>query len=137
MDALLKAFMSDAKATLQNHGGAFQNLKNQVGQIATALTQRPSAALASTTEASTSRGNEQLKAISLRSGKDLTGPSTVSGDGNVEKEKKQKNRKTEKEKNSFDAIAPNTVTSETAPVSTPKLVPEYTPTVSTEVEEGS
>lgn len=98
MENLLKTFMSDAKATFETHGTAIKNLENQVGHIADALTQRPSGVFPSTTKASTSYavGKEHVKAISLRSEKDLIRPSITSCDGTVEKKKKIKKMKMKK-----------------------------------------
>jgi hypothetical protein len=86
LGAILKSFMqetknftAEAKSQILSQGVSIKNLENQVGQIATALTQRPSGSLPSTTEtpASTSKdkGKETCKVITLRSGTEYEGPS--------------------------------------------------------------
>jgi hypothetical protein len=74
-----KNFTAEAKNQILSQGVSIKNLENQVGQITTALTQRPSGSLPSTTEtpASTSKdkGKETCKVITLRSGTEYEGPS--------------------------------------------------------------
>ncbi|KAL5546795.1 hypothetical protein UlMin_006482 [Ulmus minor] len=56
------------------NGVALRNLENQVGQLATALSSRPSGALPSNTENPQRDGKEHAKAITLRSGNTLEVP---------------------------------------------------------------
>ncbi|KAL5561694.1 hypothetical protein UlMin_031441 [Ulmus minor] len=53
---------------------ALRNLENQVGQLATALSSRPSGALPSNTESPHRDGKEHAKAITLRSGNTVEAP---------------------------------------------------------------
>ena len=55
-------------ATLRNHEAFIHNLENQVGQIAKLLSERPQGSLPGNTEPNP---REQLKAVTLRSGKEL------------------------------------------------------------------
>ncbi|PNX79507.1 hypothetical protein L195_g035493, partial [Trifolium pratense] len=73
-------FVGEVKSQILSQGVSIKNLENQVGQIATTLSSRPSGALPSTTEtpASTSndKGNETCKVIyGLRSGRGYERPS--------------------------------------------------------------
>ncbi|KAL5554731.1 hypothetical protein UlMin_042132 [Ulmus minor] len=45
LEAMMRAFMSKTETHIQNQGAALRNLENQVGQLATALSSRPSGAL--------------------------------------------------------------------------------------------
>jgi len=55
-------------ATLRNHTVSLHNLENQVGQIVKTLAERPQGSLPSNTE---TNPREQMKAITLRSGKEV------------------------------------------------------------------
>jgi hypothetical protein len=71
-------FANDTKTQILAQGASINNLENQVGQIATTLTSRPSGSLPSTTETPTSnsidKGKETCKVIHLRSGNEYEGP---------------------------------------------------------------
>ena len=60
--------MSKTESHIQNQGMALRNLENQVGQLANALSSRPSGSLPSNTEIPKRDGKEHAKAITLRSG---------------------------------------------------------------------
>ena len=60
--------MSKIESHIQNQGVALRNLENQVGQLANALSLRPSDSLPSNTETPKPNGKEHCKAITLRSG---------------------------------------------------------------------
>ncbi|KAL5554123.1 hypothetical protein UlMin_041524 [Ulmus minor] len=66
LEAMMRAFMSKTETHIQNQGVALRNLENQVGQLATALSSRPSGALPSNTENPQKNGKEHAKAITLR-----------------------------------------------------------------------
>ncbi|KAL5550171.1 hypothetical protein UlMin_000347 [Ulmus minor] len=71
---MIRAFMSKTETHIQNQGVALRNLENQVGQLATALSSRPSGALPSNTENPQRDGKEHAKAITLRSGNTVEVP---------------------------------------------------------------
>ncbi|KAL5582344.1 hypothetical protein UlMin_014786 [Ulmus minor] len=62
------------KTYIQNQGVALKNLENQMGQLANALSLRPSGSLPSNTETPKPNGKEQCKVIQLRSRKEITIP---------------------------------------------------------------
>ena len=66
--------MNKTETHIQNQGVALRNLENQVGQLATALSSRPSGALPSNTESPQRDGKEHAKAITLRSGNTVEVP---------------------------------------------------------------
>ncbi|KAL5579127.1 hypothetical protein UlMin_011569 [Ulmus minor] len=66
--------MTKTETHIQNQGVALKNLENQVGQLATMLSSRPSGALPSNTEVPQREGKEHCKVIQLRSGKEITTP---------------------------------------------------------------
>ncbi|KAL5559958.1 hypothetical protein UlMin_036169 [Ulmus minor] len=66
--------MNKTETHIQNQGVALRNLENQVGQLATALSSRPSGALPSNTENPQRDGKEHAKAITLRSGNTVEVP---------------------------------------------------------------
>ncbi|KAL5568115.1 hypothetical protein UlMin_024690 [Ulmus minor] len=68
LEAMMRAFMNKTETHIQNQGVALRNLENQVGQLATALSSRPSGALPSNTENPQRDGKEHAKAITLQSG---------------------------------------------------------------------
>ena len=59
--------MTKIETHIQNQGAALRNLENQVGQLANALSSRPSGSLLSNIEIPKRDGNEHAKAITLRS----------------------------------------------------------------------
>ena len=71
--------MSKTESHIQNQGGALRNLENQVGQLANALSSRPSGLLPSNTETPKPNGKEHCKFIQLRSGKEVTIPAEKDG----------------------------------------------------------
>ncbi|KAK4269664.1 hypothetical protein QN277_022792 [Acacia crassicarpa] len=74
---LLKDYISKNDAIIQNQQVTLWNLETQVGQLATALNNRPTGALPSDTEAPRIQGREEVKMIELRSGKSLTPMTTT------------------------------------------------------------
>ncbi|KAL5571515.1 hypothetical protein UlMin_021112 [Ulmus minor] len=66
--------MNKTETHIQNQGVALRNLENQVGQLTTALSSRPSGALPSNTENPQRDGKEHAKAITLRSGNTVEVP---------------------------------------------------------------
>ncbi|XP_048227256.1 uncharacterized protein LOC125369286 [Ricinus communis] len=67
-------------SALRNQQASIQNLETQIGQISKMLSERPSGSLPNTTE---SNPREHCKAITLRSGKKLTGSSPLADKGNI------------------------------------------------------
>ncbi|KAL5549463.1 hypothetical protein UlMin_004694 [Ulmus minor] len=74
LEAMMRAFMNKTETHIQNQGVALRNLENQVGQLATALSSRPSGALPSNTENPQNNGKEHAKAITLQSGNTVEAP---------------------------------------------------------------
>ncbi|KAL5539888.1 hypothetical protein UlMin_042923 [Ulmus minor] len=74
LESMMMAFMNKTETHIQNQGVALRNLENQVGQLATALSSRPSIALPSNTESPQRDGKEHAKAITLRSGNTVEVP---------------------------------------------------------------
>ena len=66
--------MTKTKTHIQNQGVALRNLENQVGQLANALSSRPSGSLPCNTETPKPNGKEHCKAITLRSGNTVETP---------------------------------------------------------------
>ncbi|KAL5554412.1 hypothetical protein UlMin_041813 [Ulmus minor] len=62
------AFIDETKANFRNQGASIRNLEHQVGEISKLLTERGQGALPSNTERNP---REEVKAITLRSGKEL------------------------------------------------------------------
>ena len=69
---MLKTFISKTETHIQNQGMALRNQENQVGQLANALSSRPSGSLPSNTKTPKPNGKEHCKVIQLRSGKEVT-----------------------------------------------------------------
>ena len=63
--------MTRTDAVIQSHSASLRNLENQLGQIASALSNRPQGSLLSNTKNPRRDGKEQCQAILLRSGKHL------------------------------------------------------------------
>ena len=84
--------MNETKANLHNHttqlnnqAAQLRNLEVQMGQMACLLTERQQGALLSNFEVNPRReGNEQVKAVTLRSGKELAAPGQPPMIGEVE-----------------------------------------------------
>ncbi|KAL5563684.1 hypothetical protein UlMin_033431 [Ulmus minor] len=74
LESMMRAFMNKTETHIQNQGVDLRNLENQVVQLATALSSRPSGALPSNTESPQRDGNEHAKAITLRSGNTVEVP---------------------------------------------------------------
>ncbi|KAL5563392.1 hypothetical protein UlMin_033139 [Ulmus minor] len=74
LESMMRAFMNKTETHIQNQGVALRNLENQVCQLATALSSRPSGALPSNTESPQRDGKEHAKAITLRSGNTVEVP---------------------------------------------------------------
>ncbi|KAL5573670.1 hypothetical protein UlMin_023267 [Ulmus minor] len=62
------AFIDETRANFRNQGASIRNLEHQVGEISKLLTERGQGALPSNTERNP---REEVKAITLRSGKEL------------------------------------------------------------------
>ncbi|XP_017622070.1 uncharacterized protein LOC108466240 [Gossypium arboreum] len=71
IEDLLKEYMANNDYVIQSQAASVQALKNQLGQIANALSSRPQRVLQSDTENLRSQRKEQCKAITLRSGTQL------------------------------------------------------------------
>ena len=63
--------MAKNDAVIQSHSASFRNLENQLGQIASALSNRPQGSLPSNKKNPRQNRIEQCQAISLQSGKQL------------------------------------------------------------------
>ena len=68
------SFMNETRAKFRNQGASIHNLEHQVGEISKLLVERSQGALPSDTE---TNPKEHVKAISLRSGKELESPKQV------------------------------------------------------------
>ena len=89
------AFMNETKANMQqqatqlnNQAAQLRSLEAQIGQMANLLTERQPGSLPSNSEVNPRRdGNEHVKAVTLRSGKDLETKGKSSSIEEVEAEK--------------------------------------------------
>ena len=80
-----KANLQSQTTQLNNQVAQLRNIKVQMGQIANLLTERQRGALPSNYEVNPRReGNEQVKAVTLRSGKELVAPGQPPMIGKVE-----------------------------------------------------
>ena len=68
---MIKDYIVKNEAVVQSHTVSLRNLKNQIGQLATALSNRPQGSLPSNTENPKREGKEYCKVINLRFGKDV------------------------------------------------------------------
>ena len=92
MLTLHTAFMNERKANLQsqttqlnNQAAQLRNLEVQMGQMANLLTERHRGALPSNFEVNPRQeGNEQVKVVTFRSGKELAAPEQPPVIGDVE-----------------------------------------------------
>ena len=102
------AFMNETKANmhhqvtqLNNQAAQLRNLEVQIGQMANVLTERQQGSLPSNSEVNPRReGNEHVKAVTLRSGRELAIPRQPPMIGEVEIEdliQTSQNDKTERE----------------------------------------
>ena len=129
LESMLKAFisktetqMSTQQAHIQSQGVTLRNLENQMGQLASALSSRPSGSLPSNTVIPKPNKKEHCKAIQLRSGKD-TASSERKQDGQVlEKE----NRAGDKETEVSPEISP-VIAAPVTETKTPKLLTGRSP----------
>ncbi|KAH9751859.1 hypothetical protein KPL71_014474 [Citrus sinensis] len=71
LEALIKDYIVKNEAVVQNHAAPLRNLKNQIGQLATAVSNRPQGSLPSNTENPRREGKEHYKVINLRSGNEV------------------------------------------------------------------
>ena len=58
------------ETVVQSHAASLRNLENQIGQLATAVNNRPQGSLPSNTEDPRREGKEHYKVINLRSEKE-------------------------------------------------------------------
>ncbi|KAH9667508.1 hypothetical protein KPL70_021064 [Citrus sinensis] len=70
LEALIKDYIVKNEAVVQSHAASLRNLENQIGQLATAVSNRPQGSLPSNTENPRREGKEHCKVINLRSGKE-------------------------------------------------------------------
>ena len=70
--------LQNQSTQLQNQGAQLRNLEVQIGQMTTLLTERQHGSLPSNSELNPRReGNEHVKAVTLRSGKDVGRQDTI------------------------------------------------------------
>ncbi|XP_061355576.1 uncharacterized protein LOC133300094 [Gastrolobium bilobum] len=69
--------MTRSDAIIHNQAASIKNLETQVGQLAEALRSRPQGALSNNTEVPKKNKEEQVNAISLRSGKAVDEPEII------------------------------------------------------------
>ena len=72
MEELMTKFVIATEARLQNQEATIRNLETQIGQLANYVSNRPQGTLPSNTE---KNPKEDVQAITLRSGKEIEGPS--------------------------------------------------------------
>ena len=77
-------FITKAESTFQNQVASIKNLETQVGQLANMMNTRPQGALPSNTKQNP-KGREQVKAITLRNGRELEEPIEKSNSGVADK----------------------------------------------------
>ena len=63
LESMIKAIMSKTETHIQNQGVALRNLENQKGQLANALSSRPSGSLPSNNETPKPNGKEHCNVI--------------------------------------------------------------------------
>ena len=77
--------LQNQSTQLQNQGAQLRNLEVQIGQMATLLTERQHRSLPSNLEVNLRReGNEHVKVVTLRSGRELAVPGQPPVIGEVE-----------------------------------------------------
>ncbi|KAH9768947.1 hypothetical protein KPL71_011805 [Citrus sinensis] len=74
LEGLIKDYIVKNGAVVQSHIVSLRNLENQIGQLATALSNRPQGSLPNNTEDPRREWIEHCKVINLRSGKDVHSP---------------------------------------------------------------
>ncbi|KAH9680322.1 hypothetical protein KPL71_026505 [Citrus sinensis] len=74
LEGLIKDYIVKNEAVVQSHTVSLRNLENQIGQLATALSNRPQGSLPSNIEDPRREGKEHCKVINLRSRKDVDSP---------------------------------------------------------------
>ena len=108
-------FITKTKQTFQNQDASIRNLEAQVGQIANTLVERAQSALPSITE---TNPREHVKAITLRSGKQVeTQPTTKESSLPTEKTHSD----TQEEQNIQATVEPKPTTSTTSPPYVPPI----------------
>ena len=75
LEPLIKDYIVKNEAV--GHTASLRNLENQIGQLATAISNRPQGGLPSNIENPKREGKEHCKVISLRFGKDVDRPVSV------------------------------------------------------------
>ena len=134
---LLKEYMARTDAVIQSHSASLRNLENQLGQIASALSNRPQGSLPSNIENPRQNGKEQCQAISLRSGKQLEPVSKSKGvhkeptsiQENLEQTQQQEEPVTDQKARLFQnatapASAQHSATAETSNIRPPPPFPQ-------------
>ncbi|XP_024046569.1 uncharacterized protein LOC112100926 [Citrus clementina] len=71
LEALIKNYIVKNEAVVQSHAASLRNLENQIGQLATTLSNRPQGSLPSNIEDPRREGKEHCKLINLRYRKDI------------------------------------------------------------------
>ncbi|KAH9657995.1 hypothetical protein KPL70_023310 [Citrus sinensis] len=71
LEALIKDYIVKNEAVVQSHALSLRNLENQIGQLATALSNKPQGSLPSNIKNPRREGKEHCKVINLRYGKDI------------------------------------------------------------------
>ncbi|XP_061344027.1 uncharacterized protein LOC133290002 [Gastrolobium bilobum] len=77
LESMLKDYITRSDAIIHNQAASIKNLETQVGQLAEALRSRPQGTLPRNTEVPKKNGEEQVNAISLRSGKAVDKPEVI------------------------------------------------------------
>ncbi|KAL5579926.1 hypothetical protein UlMin_012368 [Ulmus minor] len=88
-----KVFITKTKNHIQNQGAALRNLENQVGQLANALSSRPSGSFPSNTKIPKREGKDHANAITLRSGNTVKIPVEKNDGQTVNKSKERESAK--------------------------------------------
>ncbi|KAH9704245.1 hypothetical protein KPL70_011377 [Citrus sinensis] len=115
LEGLIKDYIVKNEAVVQSHIVSLRNLENQIGQLATALSNRPQGSLPSNTKNPRREGKEHCKVINLRSGKDVDNSVGVPK-RRIESNKGQKDTQVENESQSSTFQNANQYSSATASV---------------------
>ncbi|XP_024024429.1 uncharacterized protein LOC112092450 [Morus notabilis] len=83
LEDMMAKFLSTAETRVQNQEASIQNLKVQIGQLANLVSRRTQGSLPSNTE---KNPKEQVKAMALRSGKQLDEPTTKVTESNIQED---------------------------------------------------
>ena len=81
LEVLIKEYIAKNEAIVQSQVVSLRNLKNQMGQLATAMSSRTQGSLPNNTEDPRREGKEHCKVINLRSGKNIDIPIDVTKKG--------------------------------------------------------